>query len=1205
MRNASSAFIAKVRSGTGLHIKALLTRVSEEGQWLYDGDFIANSVQFRNASSSDGSFDVGAVIISSFVFQLNNFDGRFDDYNFQGAQIDVYVGYEEELSEPEYLRMGHYHFVSHRYTGNIVSCEAYDSLVLMDNQAPNIPMSGTLTVGEIVSRLCSTRGITLASSTWPNSTYAIEALPEDINTERELLQYLVQICGCYARMNSSGQLYIGWYHSTVDVDEPTMFNQGLQTADINITGVRVTGDETSYLYGTEGYVLEITDNPFITEDTAEDIAEMIGTNVIGMTFRAGSITVLANPMYEVGDTFRVLYTTSSYIEPTENPDKCFVIATNITYRLGLRETITCGAADEVINDLRQTEAHTSAERMKQEVYKNVGRYATSYQSLANLLATGMGFYKTIESAPTGGDIVYFHNKPVMEESDIIWKATIDAFGVSTDGGQTWGAIISRDGNLIAQVLTAVGINADWINSGAITILDGNSNETFYANADTGVVRIVASAFRLSSWGANETIDSHIADEAEDAIDTYDAALDQTAVFNKLTNNRQNQGIYLQNGNLYINASMIQSGTIDAGRLTLRDMTNFSQLNTDTAEKWDFTYAAASGGGWFKMNTIARDKRISDYYTVNGGESYRVKCSISSTCKGSTTSGGGTDSTYLGTAIMLHTHDGNNQNHTYNFSARIAANASGTEGTVDSIVTLPANARVMDVFVQTAGWPTFSGQIWVRNLTVTRMSDESLLTHGYIYKDGTIGTTPAEGSTGFVVSSAGLLTASNAVIYGTIYASAGKIGGFTLSNGKLYSNAKSSLSSATLGVYIADDGIGLGNTSGAANTVGFKVTNTGYLTAAGATISGAITATSLTLGANASVAAAKVTGLSTVATSGSYNDLSNKPTIPDVSIYIAKDGTIGSTPASGATGFKVSSAGLLQASNAIIWGTLYASGGSIGGFTLSNGKLYTNNKSSLSSATLGVYLASDGIGLGNTAGTGTGVKITSSGSLTVYNGIIAGSTISVGDGSTNNAKLYVNGSTGDVWAGNLNIMTTDGYPIGGWYQDDDTADNASFAGHYMRIKTGYGICVGSTTGDNQVNAYSIFKGGVRFYQQVYNNYGGVQFTSDVRKKHDIKDLNEETSLDLIMTLRPVQFRYNTEPKQYIHHGFIAQEIEGEIDPEWAFVGIDDQDKDKTRYLSYTEPIADMVLVIQQQQRRIEELESKVDLLMSMIEKLQVN
>ena len=81
--------------------------------------------------------------------------------------------------------------------------------------------------------------------------------------------------------------------------------------------------------------------------------------------------------------------------------------------------------------------------------------------------------------------------------------------------------------------------------------------------------------------------------------------------------------------------------------------------------------------------------------------------------------------------------------------------------------------------------------------------------------------------------------------------------------------------------------------------------------------GEINATALTLGSGVTVP---------------YTSISGRP---DLTVYIAKDGTIGSTPASGATGFKVSSAGLLQASNAVIYGSIYASSGKIGGYTISS------------------------------------------------------------------------------------------------------------------------------------------------------------------------------------------------------------------------------------------------------------------------------
>jgi len=63
-----------------------------------------------------------------------------------------------------------------------------------------------------------------------------------------------------------------------------------------------------------------------------------------------------------------------------------------------------------------------------------------------------------------------------------------------------------------------------------------------------------------------------------AVDDLDNALDQEGVFNRLTNNGQTQGIYLQNNRIYINATYIQSGTLSAnlikgGILTLGGASN--------------------------------------------------------------------------------------------------------------------------------------------------------------------------------------------------------------------------------------------------------------------------------------------------------------------------------------------------------------------------------------------------------------------------------------------------------------------------------------------------------------------------------------------------------------------------------------------------------------------------------------------------------
>lgn len=178
---------------------------------------------------------------------------------------------------------------------------------------------------------------------------------------------------------------------------------------------------------------------------------------------------------------------------------------------------------------------------------------------------------------------------------------------------------------------------------------------------------------------------------------------------------------------------------------------------------------------------------------------------------------------------------------------------------------------------------------------------------------------------------GKITATSGSFSGEITAAKGKIGKYTITSTYLYTGSGST--QAGIG---GNQAFWAGAES--SNSAPFRVSYGGALVATNATITGKITATALTLESGVTLAASKVSGLSKVATSGKYSDLS---ATPDLTIYIAKDGTIGTTPASGKTGFKVSSAGLLTASNAVIYGTVYASGGKIAGWTIGSTSIYKN------------------------------------------------------------------------------------------------------------------------------------------------------------------------------------------------------------------------------------------------------------------------
>lgn len=175
----------------------------------------------------------------------------------------------------------------------------------------------------------------------------------------------------------------------------------------------------------------------------------------------------------------------------------------------------------------------------------------------------------------------------------------------------------------------------------------------------------------------------------------------------------------------------------------------------------------------------------------------------------------------------------------------------------------------------------------------------------------------------------------------------------------------------------------------------QIATDGTLTCTNANISGNITANSLTLGNNVTISSNKVSGLSAVATSGKYADLTGKPTIPtsvadlgldtskiifkgDItqttktdsngisyvetsvpsssgtikySTYNANDyivfGRSKGTNSSGNNYVCISKDGLLTARNALIYGTIYATDGeftgTITGSTISGSKFSSTNK----------------------------------------------------------------------------------------------------------------------------------------------------------------------------------------------------------------------------------------------------------------------
>ena len=108
------------------------------------------------------------------------------------------------------------------------------------------------------------------------------------------------------------------------------------------------------------------------------------------------------------------------------------------------------------------------------------------------------------------------------------------------------------GNLSADKIKSGKISGHYIDARNLSVTDSNGKRTLDVDS-YGNVNLEVASFRL----AGNTINGIASSEANKVVN----AQTQLDIFNKLTNGGQTQGIYLNSGKLYLNASYIQTGTI--------------------------------------------------------------------------------------------------------------------------------------------------------------------------------------------------------------------------------------------------------------------------------------------------------------------------------------------------------------------------------------------------------------------------------------------------------------------------------------------------------------------------------------------------------------------------------------------------------------------------------------------------------------------
>ncbi len=675
MLSTSFEFREKIAQNSKTLFKATLTLADGTVKNLTGDDIMMGSATFADAVSSDGSFDIGAAIINQFSVTLNNYDRRFDEYDFTDSTIVPYVGVQLDSGGVEWLNKGRYGIDQPESYGSTIGLDALDNMRFFERPYNEVNTAYPATLRTIVNDVCRHCGVTLANANFANSTYVVQERPvDDALTCIEVIAYAAQASGNYARVAVDGRLVIDWYNtdlfegedwldgkifddaspyasgSTADGGNFINYNSGdvydggefganvfanihayssaaIITDDVVITGVAVTAQgekvedgtqgeegETS-LYGTEGYVLAIEGNPLIQYGRAATVAAQVGARVVGMRFRPFDLSAVGNPAIEAGDP--VIFT-----DRLQN--QYFSYITSLTYKVGNYEAFACSAESPGRNKAASFSAATKAYvKLRNAVRQEKTAREQALEELARELTESAGLYMTQEEQSDRSVIYYMHDKPTLPESRIVWKLTANAFGISTDGGATYPYGLDVNGTAILNRIYAIGLDADYIDTGAITIKNGTTT-VFSADLDTKQVVINGDCVTIGSESVTTAINgvralygtcTTAADTAAKVVTCSNFTLRAGAVVNvKFTYKNT-----ASNPTLNVNGTGAKAIHLNNAALTSAYYWNAQDVIT-------FVY---SGSYWYiaDAGTLAKIKATADSITLSVSQTYATKSEL--------------------------------------------------------------------------------------------------------------------------------------------------------------------------------------------------------------------------------------------------------------------------------------------------------------------------------------------------------------------------------------------------------------------------------------------------------------------------------------------------------------------------------------------------------------------------------------------------
>lgn len=389
----------------------------------------------------------------------------------------------------------------------------------------------------------------------------------------------------------------GWFYDNTSVIGYIVNNYSMEvgTDGIVVTGVKIcTSNQDSddaYDYSWHDstleqthprYTLVIQDNPFITKTNASGRATTIGGILANLPLRNFMASATSDISIEAGDPVAI---------NDFRGNRFYSFVTNVRFQTNNPESFSCGVEsltqNKVVRYSNELKTLVEAQRNTQE---QISTFDQAVQRMNNLAVNAMGAYEDYEE---DGDarIYYLSNKPISKNAQgkcvftngsKVYKITGEGFFVSQDAGVHWvNGYDPGTGELVINLLNAIGINAEWINAGSISADRLKANVITSINNNTGTTTI--SGGKINIAGVVNGINAGSTTISGGKITTGSITASQIA---------SNTITATQIASNTITASQIKSNTITASEIAANTITA-SQIASNTITASEIAAGAVS------------------------------------------------------------------------------------------------------------------------------------------------------------------------------------------------------------------------------------------------------------------------------------------------------------------------------------------------------------------------------------------------------------------------------------------------------------------------------------------------------------------------------------------------------------------------------------------------------------------------------------